>query len=251
MSDTTVNVTLPEMGESVTEGSIVEWRKKVGDYVAEGDTLVDVTTDKVDVEVPATASGVIAQILAGEGQTVAVGAALAQIDTSNGNGAAPPSNGAAAPSSVAAPTAPSGPPRPVDVTLPEMGESVTEGSIVGYRVKPGDFVAEGDAIVDVTTDKVDVEVPAPASGVVLEISAKEGDTVAVGAKLAVLDADAKGASATASPSPSPRAEMRGAGVEGPPPVRATGDVVASQPARRFAKKRDVDLALVRGSGRTA
>jgi len=248
VSDTTVNVTLPEMGESVTEGSIVEWRKKVGDYVAEGDTLVDVTTDKVDVEVPATASGVIAQILAGEGQTVAVGAALAQIDTSNGNGAAPPSNGAAAPSSVAAPTAPSGPPRPVDVTLPEMGESVTEGSIVGYRVKPGDFVAEGDAIVDVTTDKVDVEVPAPASGVVLEISAKEGDTVAVGAKLAVLDADAKGASATASPSPSPRAEMRGAGVEGPPPVRATGDVVASQPARRFAKKLDVDLALVRGSG---
>ena len=77
-----VKVTLPEMGESVTEGSIVEWRKNVGDYVTEGDALVDVTTDKVDVEVPATASGTITQIHAGEGDTVSVGALLAEIDTS-------------------------------------------------------------------------------------------------------------------------------------------------------------------------
>ena len=84
-----VKVTLPEMGESVTEGSIVEWRKRVGDFVAEGDALVDVTTDKVDVEVPATASGVITQILAGEGDTVSVGAVLAEIDTSKSNGRRP------------------------------------------------------------------------------------------------------------------------------------------------------------------
>jgi multifunctional 2-oxoglutarate metabolism enzyme len=92
-----VSVTLPEMGESVTEGSIVEWRKKVGDFVAEGDALVDVTTDKVDVEVPATASGVITSIHAAEGATVAVGAALADIDTSksSSNGVAAPANGAA------------------------------------------------------------------------------------------------------------------------------------------------------------
>ena len=114
----TVTVTLPEMGESVTEGSIVEWRKKVGDFVAEGDALVDVTTDKVDVEVPATASGVITQILANEGDTVAVGSALAHIDTArNGNGKA-----AASAVRVPAPVVPSGPPRIVDVTLPEMGE---------------------------------------------------------------------------------------------------------------------------------
>lgn len=81
-----VRVTLPEMGESVTEGSIVEWRKRVGDFVAEGDPLVDVTTDKVDVEVPATASGVITQILAGEGDTVSVGSVLAEIDTTKTNG---------------------------------------------------------------------------------------------------------------------------------------------------------------------
>ncbi|MBV8375244.1 MAG: multifunctional oxoglutarate decarboxylase/oxoglutarate dehydrogenase thiamine pyrophosphate-binding subunit/dihydrolipoyllysine-residue succinyltransferase subunit [Candidatus Eremiobacteraeota bacterium] len=88
----TVTVTLPQMGELVTEGSIVEWRKKVGDFVAEGDALVDVTTDKVDVEVPATASGVLTQILVKEGDTVAVGSALAEIDTAKGNGVTPSSS---------------------------------------------------------------------------------------------------------------------------------------------------------------
>ena len=82
LEQTLVRVALPEMGESVTEGSVVEWRKNVGDFVAEGDPLVEVTTDKVDVEVPATASGVVTQILAREGETVAVGSALAEIDTS-------------------------------------------------------------------------------------------------------------------------------------------------------------------------
>ncbi|MDP9111870.1 MAG: hypothetical protein M3M96_09585, partial [Candidatus Eremiobacteraeota bacterium] len=91
MPDSMVAVTLPEMGESVTEGSIIEWRKRVGDFVSEGDTLVEVTTDKVDVEVPATASGVLKEIHGAEGDTVAVGALLAQIDT-----ASKPSNGAPA-----------------------------------------------------------------------------------------------------------------------------------------------------------
>src|SRR5580700_2343974 len=108
LEGTLINVTLPEMGESVTEGSIVEWRKNVGDFVAEGDPLVEVTTDKVDVEVPATASGVVTQILAREGETVAVGSVLAEIDTSKsaatptvspstGNGAAVPAKPSPAP----------------------------------------------------------------------------------------------------------------------------------------------------------
>src|SRR5580658_190784 len=88
LEGTLVNVTLPEMGESVTQGSIVEWRKHVGDFVAEGDPLVEVTTDKVDVEVPATVSGVVTQIAVREGETVAVGSLLAKIDTSKTNGAA-------------------------------------------------------------------------------------------------------------------------------------------------------------------
>lgn len=107
-----VKVTLPEMGESVTEGSIVEWRKKIGDFIAEGDPLVDVTTDKVDVEVPATASGVITQILAAEGATVRVGSALAEIDTTKTSG-----NGAAT-AKKAAPAAPVAAPSPPSETAP-------------------------------------------------------------------------------------------------------------------------------------
>jgi multifunctional 2-oxoglutarate metabolism enzyme len=106
LPETLVKVTLPEMGESVTEGSIVEWRRKVGDYVGEGDTLVDITTDKVDVEVPATASGVIAKLYGGEGDTVPVGSVLAEIDTSKAAGEAKPAtNGAAAPAAPAVPEA--------------------------------------------------------------------------------------------------------------------------------------------------
>ncbi|HTA38549.1 MAG TPA: 2-oxo acid dehydrogenase subunit E2, partial [Candidatus Acidoferrales bacterium] len=233
-------MTLPEMGESVTEGSIVEWRKKVGDYVTEGDALVDVTTDKVDVEVPATASGTIAQIHAGAGDTVSVGALLAEIDTSKvqGNGAAP---AAAATNGSAAPRVP----KIIEVTLPEMGESVTEGSVVELQKKIGDFVNEGDTLLDVTTDKVDVEVPAPASGAIVAIHVKAGDTVAVGAKLVDIDANAAGASAVATSTPSAK-PAAAAAVK--PPERASGDVIASPNAQRAARKRDVDLALVRGSG---
>ncbi|MBV8344934.1 MAG: multifunctional oxoglutarate decarboxylase/oxoglutarate dehydrogenase thiamine pyrophosphate-binding subunit/dihydrolipoyllysine-residue succinyltransferase subunit [Candidatus Eremiobacteraeota bacterium] len=118
LDSTKVAVTLPEMGESVTQGSIVEWRKSVGEYVAEGDPLVEVTTDKVDVEVPATASGQITQILAREGDTVAVGAALAEIDTSKAGSATArkaTGNGAAA-----------APPKPAPASLPTKGEAVAD-----------------------------------------------------------------------------------------------------------------------------
>jgi 2-oxoglutarate dehydrogenase E1 component len=251
------------MGESVTEGSIVEWRKRVGDQVNEGDTLVDVTTDKVDVEVPATAAGVITQLFGKEGDTVAVGATLAEIDTSkNGNGSAAvvpaaKTNGKSA-SAPPAPTAPKGDPKIVAVTLPEMGESVTEGSIVEFRVKPGATVNEGDAIVDVTTDKVDVEVPATASGVVVQLFGKPGDTIAVGAKLAEIDANATATGsapvapsapkaetkASASVIPSPSTSLGTGSVEG----RGTGEITASHQAKRIANKLELDLTSIHGSG---
>jgi 2-oxoglutarate dehydrogenase E1 component len=240
-----VTVTLPEMGESVTEGSIVEWRKKVGDFVAEGDALVDVTTDKVDVEVPATASGVITQILVNEGDTVAVGSALAQIEPSNGNGKA----GASAAPAPAAPV-PAGPPRIVPVILPEMGESVTEGSVVEIRKRAGDYVQEGDTLLDVTTDKVDVEIPAPSSGAVVQVFVAPGDAVSVGAKLMELDANASpGATAVV---PQPVIPSAASVSERSPGTAASAErrenFFADQPARRMAKRLDVDLALVRGSG---
>jgi len=135
----------------------------------------------------------------------------------------------------------------VSVPLPEMGESVTQGSIVEWRKKVGDFVAEGDALVEVTTDKVDVEVPATASGRLTEILAHEGDTVAVGAPLAQIDtAQSDGAAKPAA--------GNGSAVRAPVPpapaarAAAPGEGLADRPARRLAAKLDVDLALVRGSG---
>ena len=257
MPETMVQVTLPEMGESVTEGSIVEWRKKAGDFVAEGETLVEVTTDKVDVEVPAPASGVVKQILADEGATVSVGAVLAEIDVtaSVGNGAlsqAEESTHAEASKRAEdlKPVAPPREPRIVVVTLPEMGESVTEGSIVEWQKHAGDYVEEGEPIVNVTTDKVDVEVPAIASGVITKIVAAEGATVAVGAPLAEIDANAaapaagakpNGAKAVAEKSPSIPQHDRAS-------IPPAGEALATPQARRIAKQMNVDVARVRGTG---
>ncbi len=237
MPETLAQVTLPEMGESVTEGSIVEWRKKVGDFVTEGDPLVEVTTDKVDVEVPATASGILKAIVAAEGATVAVGAVLGEIDTAASNPDGIPA--AAAPSAPAVPREP----RIVTVTLPEMGESVTEGSILEWQKREGDPVNEGDPIVNVTTDKVDVEVPATATGVIAKIVAAEGATVPVGAPLAEIDANAAPPANGKRP---PQAQ--------PPalptvqPARNGSEHNASPQAQRVARKLQVDINRVNGSG---
>src|SRR5579872_3194385 len=244
-----VQVTLPEMGESVTEGSIVEWRKKVGDFISEGEPLVDVTTDKVDVEVPATASGVVKQILVAEGATVGVGTVLAEIDAS-----AKP-NGAAA-AQAAQPEA-AREPKIVSVPFPEMGESVTEGSIVEWQKRVGDYVNEGDPIVNVTTDKVDVEVPATASGVITKIVAAEGATVAVGAPLAEIDANA-----VAKPNGAALRQAQGASIPQhdsasipqhdsasiPQHDKAVGESFATPQARRIARKMQIDVTRVKGSG---
>jgi multifunctional 2-oxoglutarate metabolism enzyme len=251
VADPVVKVTLPEMGESVTEGSIVEWRKRVGDAVNEGDTLVDVTTDKVDVEVPATAAGVITQLFGKEGDTVAVGATLAEIDTSK-NGATANGAAAAAPPKTNGKTAAKAEPKIIAVTLPEMGESVTEGSIVEFRVKPGQSVNEGDTIVEVTTDKVDVEVPATASGVVTQLFGKAGDTIAVGAKLAEIDTNASASTAASKPKPdvvipSPSTSL-GINSAAEPRSRGTAEITASPQARRVASKLELDLASIHGSG---
>src|ERR1700722_10138077 len=140
----------------------------------------------------------------------------------------------------------------VTVTLPEMGESVTEGSIVEWLRNVGDFVTEGDPLVEVTTDKVDVEVPATVSGVVTKIAAREGETVSIGADLAQIDTS-KSNGAAARPASGgngasrPAAPAKPAPAPPPQPLRA-GDRIADQPARRMAKRLDVDLGTVRGSG---
>src|SRR4051794_28619930 len=175
--NTTVQVTMPQMGDSVSEGTILEWHKQEGDQVSEDETLVEISTDKVDAEVPAPTAGTIVKIHAAEGDTVNVGAILAEIAPGNGAGPSTSAAGPAASTPEAPAEASNGSGETVDVVMPAMGESVTEGTILEWAKQPGDSIEQDETIVEISTDKVDAEVPAPASGTIDEILAQAGDTV--------------------------------------------------------------------------
>src|SRR5436305_10702434 len=224
----TVQVVMPAMGDSVGEGTVLEWRKQIGDRVEVDETLVEISTDKVDAEVPAPASGTLTKIHAGEGDTVAVGGILAEISAS-ADGASP--NGPAAPPVPVTEEAPPATPEErvaaaateaeslasaqdaagetIDIVTPTGGESVTEGTILEWAVKVGDTVREGDTVVEISTDKVDMELPAPAGGTITEILFDEGDTVTVGQTVARMRAGA----AAVAPTARERAEKTTPGVE--------------------------------------
>ncbi len=236
--NTTVQVTMPQMGDSVSEGTILEWHKQEGDTVAEDELLVEISTDKVDAEVQAPAAGTVVKIHAGEGETVNVGAVLAEIAAGE-NGAAP-----AAPDAPAAdaPAEPAG--ESVDIVMPAMGESVTEGTILEWAKQPGEDVAEDETIVEISTDKVDAEVPAPAAGTIAELLAEAGDTVHVGQVIARM-ITGNGAAPTAK-APEPTAAPRPQGSAPPPPIPDT--VKVTPVAARVAAAHGVDLAKIQGSG---
>ncbi|MGI5140593.1 2-oxoglutarate dehydrogenase, E2 component, dihydrolipoamide succinyltransferase [Streptomyces sp. CA-106110] len=220
-----VSVTLPALGESVTEGTVTRWLKAEGERVEADEPLLEVSTDKVDTEIPAPASGVLTSIKVAEDETVEVGAELAVIDDGTGAPAAAPAPAAAeapapapepapvaaapapaapAPAPAAAPAAPAGAAQGTDVVLPALGESVTEGTVTRWLKAVGDSVDADEPLLEVSTDKVDTEIPAPASGVLLEIVVGEDETAEVGAKLAVIGAPAA-APAPAAPAPAPAA----------------------------------------------
>src|SRR5919107_4970686 len=181
--NTTVEVVMPPMGDSVSEGSILEWHKQEGDEVSEDETLVEISTDKVDAEVPSPVSGTVVKIHAAEGDTVGIGTVLAEI--APGNGAAP-----AAVEPDEAPAAEAE--RVVDITMPAMGESVSEGTILEWAKQPGDHVDADETVVEISTDKVDAEVPAPGAGTITELLAAAGDTVTVGQVIARMRGGAGG-----------------------------------------------------------
>src|SRR3954451_9907224 len=172
--NTTVEVVMPAMGDSVSEGSILEWHKQEGDEVSEDETLVEISTDKVDAEVPAPVSGTVVKIHAAEGDTVGVGSVLAEI--APGENGAGPALEADEPESMEATV--------IEIEMPAMGESVSEGTILEWAKQPGDSVDEDETIVEISTDKVDAEVPAPAAGTITELLAEAGDTVHVGQVIA-------------------------------------------------------------------
>ncbi|MGY3517915.1 2-oxoglutarate dehydrogenase, E2 component, dihydrolipoamide succinyltransferase [Micromonospora sp. PTRAS2] len=226
-----VSVTMPRLGESVTEGTVTRWLKQEGDTVEVDEPLLEVSTDKVDTEIPSPAAGVLSRIVVGEDETAEVGSELAVIagegeSAGGGEAAAPqeePAEEAAEaaaepqaeaeqpaveepPAAQAAP-APAGEGTPVK--MPALGESVTEGTVTRWLKQVGDTVEVDEPLLEVSTDKVDTEIPSPVAGTLLEIKVPEDETAAVGADLAVVGAaGAAPATPKAEPKPEPKAEAK-------------------------------------------
>ena len=279
-----VEVTLPELGESVTEGTVTRWLKNVGDRVEADEPLLEVSTDKVDTEVPSPVSGYVLQILAAEDDTVAVGSTLAVIGdsadapaTPDAPTAAPAAPAAATPEPAATPAsppastaAPTSTAQGTPVALPELGESVTEGTVTRWLKNVGDRVEADEPLLEVSTDKVDTEVPSPVSGYVLQILAAEDDTVAVGSTLAVIgdsaDAPATPDAPTAAPAAPAAATPEPAATPASPPASTTAPAAPSTAApvaaaqtdapepyvtpivRKLAADAGIDLASITGTG---
>ena len=297
-----VSVTMPMLGESVTEGTVSRWLKQVGDTVVMDEPIVEVSTDKVDTEITAPSAGVILEISAPEDSVIAVGAQLALIGTSDSASAAPaPEPVATAPAetapvvaaepqpvapspvveapAAAAPVASASSAGSTPVVLPALGESVTEGTVTRWLKSVGDMVSVDEPLVEISTDKVDTELPSPAAGVLLEITVGEDQVVAVGGQLGLIgSAAAAPAAAPATPAPvvePPAAAAPVAVVEAsapapvapvvaptptpappaptPAPVAAaatpsSSDAYVTPLVRKLAADNGVDLATVSGSG---
>ena len=207
------SVTMPALGESVTEGTVTTWLKQVGDTVELDEPIVEVSTDKVDSEVPSPVAGVLLEILVPEDETVEVGTEIARIGDAS-EASAPAAAPAAAPvEAPAAPATPAPAPAPApaqgtEVRMPALGESVTEGTVTTWLKAVGDAVDADEPLLEVSTDKVDSEVPAPVAGFLTEIRVPEDETVEVGTVVAIISATAPSAApaaASAAPAPAPAA----------------------------------------------
>src|SRR5215210_40206 len=229
---TSVQITMPQMGESVTEGTVLGWLKQVGDRVEAEEPLVEISTDKVDAEVPAPTAGTLVKILAEADETVQVGSVLGEIEPDDGNGA--PAAAQAAPETPDA--------EAVDVTFPEMGDSVAEGTILEWRVKVGDTVAVDDPLVEISTDKVDAEVPSPVAGTIAEILVEADQTVPVGSVLCRIAGGAGASNGPVHPKAEPTEVKRAA--EAP----ATNGGNATPVAARIASAHGLDVTGITGSG---
>jgi multifunctional 2-oxoglutarate metabolism enzyme len=236
--NTTAQVTMPAMGESVTEGTVLEWHKKEGDPVDLDEVLVEISTDKVDAEVPSPIAGTVVKVLAGEGDTVEVGQLLCEIEPSNGSGPAAAAAGNGAPPAEAEPAQTGG--EVIDIVTPTGGESVTEGTILEWSVKVGDAVNDGDTVVEISTDKVDMELPAPTAGTITEILFEEGDTVTVGQVIARMQTGPGAAKRKTEPS------GNGAPAKAAPAPAAEGNITPV--AARVAAAEGVDASTLTGTG---
>ena len=268
--DMSVSVTMPALGESVTEGTVTRWLKQVGEYVKADEPLLEVSTDKVDTEIPAPASGILLEIIAGEDATVAVGSVIAVIGSDDSAATTPAPAAPVAPvetqaPAAAAPVSPAPAAAPassgsVNVVLPALGESVTEGTITRWLKQVGDTVSADEALLEVSTDKVDTEIPSPAAGTIAQILVGEDATAAVGSVLAVIAVSGgvptpAPVAAPAAPAPAPAAPAP-ANIPAAPAVVSTptltdadnSDAYVTPLVRKIAAENGVDLATVKGSG---
>jgi 2-oxoglutarate dehydrogenase E2 component (dihydrolipoamide succinyltransferase) len=256
-------VVMPQMGESITEGTITKWLKKVGDAVQRDEPLFEISTDKVDAEIPSPAAGTLEEIKIAEGTTVQINTVVCTIAESGTAASAPaapakaetaetPSNDSVTPAAVDTPavaeaensSAAAGP--GTDVVMPQMGESITEGTLTKWLKKVGDTVQRDEPIFEISTDKVDAEIPSPAAGVLTEIKVQEGATVGINTVVAVIGGGAGKAAAPAAKPAAPAATPAAAKPEAP---AAAGDHPKSSPlVRKIAKDNNVDLSQVPGSG---
>ena len=276
------SVKMPALGESVTEGTVSSWLKAVGDAVEADEPLLEVATDKVDTEVPSPASGVLLEIRVPEDETVEVGTVLAIIGDPSEAGASPaaPAEAPAAPEPAPAAEpapAPAAPPAAApstgstegtEVKMPALGESVTEGTVSSWLKAVGDAVEADEPLLEVATDKVDTEVPSPASGVLLEIRVPEDETVEVGTVLAIIGSPSAAPAAAPAPVATPEAPapaaapaaVPAAAPSAPTPAMAAAPAPAAPVSsgatgsyvtpivRKLARDKGVDLSTVTGTG---
>lgn len=258
---------MPQMGESITEGTITKWLKKPGDSVQRDEPLFEISTDKVDAEIPSPAAGTLKEIKIGEGTTVQINTVVAVIDAA---GAAPVETAASAkndsvtPAAEAAPATTLANPAEADsaaagtiieagggteVLMPQMGESITEGTITKWLKKVGDSVQRDEPIFEISTDKVDAEIPSPAAGTLTEIKVAEGTTVQINTVVAVIGGGA-GKAAAAPAKAAPAAAAAPAATPAPAAASASaGERGRSSPlVRKIASENNVDLSQVAGTG---
>jgi 2-oxoglutarate dehydrogenase E2 component (dihydrolipoamide succinyltransferase) len=270
------------MGESITEGTLTKWLKKVGDTVQRDEPLFEISTDKVDAESPSPAAGTLAEIKTPEGSTVQINTVVAVISDGAGGSAsasAPaaeetaetPADDSVTPAAIDSPAtddepaaapaaaAPSGGSGGgaggggTEVSMPQMGESITEGTITKWLKQVGESVARDEPLFEISTDKVDAEIPSPVAGILTEIKVQEGATVGVNTIVAVIGGGGTaGKSAAAAPAPAKPAAAVPAAASAPaatPAPAASGEKLRSSPlVRKIAKDNNVDLSQVPGTG---
>jgi len=249
-----IEVPMPQMGESIFEGTITKWLKKVGDAVEKDEPLFEISTDKVDAEIPAPVAGVLSEIKFPEGATVQVNTVVAVLAE---NGAAgmksekPQETGAARAAESLTAKAPAASARVAQmVVMPQMGESIFEGTITKWLKKVGDAVRKDEPLFEISTDKVDAEIPSPSDGVLTEIKFGEGVTVQVNQVVAVIGGSAgESAIEVATPAAARVAEPVGTPIASAVAAPVAGETRRSSPlVRRIARDQNVDLALVAGTG---